>query len=55
MLRFVPSGFGTLFRNPMGVMIFFTNIKPENLIKHLCGLDQMSEEKVRQLLDPADK
>ncbi|KAJ6618015.1 hypothetical protein B0H10DRAFT_1947987 [Mycena sp. CBHHK59/15] len=47
--------FGTLAQNPLGVMIFLTNIKPENIIQHLCELDEMTEEKARQLLDPADK
>ncbi|KAJ6597333.1 hypothetical protein B0H10DRAFT_1959864 [Mycena sp. CBHHK59/15] len=47
--------FGTLARNPLGVMIFLTSIKPENIIRHLCELDEMTEEKARQLLDPADK
>ncbi|KAJ6626472.1 hypothetical protein B0H10DRAFT_2185720 [Mycena sp. CBHHK59/15] len=47
--------FGTLARNPLGFMIFMMNIKPENIIKHLCELDEMTEDKARQLLDPADK
>ncbi|KAJ6603661.1 hypothetical protein B0H10DRAFT_2315727 [Mycena sp. CBHHK59/15] len=47
--------FGTLARNPLGFMIFMMNIKPENIIKHLCELEDMTEEAARQLLDPADK
>ncbi|KAJ6609768.1 hypothetical protein B0H10DRAFT_2295284 [Mycena sp. CBHHK59/15] len=47
--------FGTLARNPLGFMIFMMNIKLENIIKHLCEPDEMTEDKARQLLDPADK
>ncbi|KAJ7104870.1 hypothetical protein C8R44DRAFT_807209 [Mycena epipterygia] len=47
--------FGTLLRNPLGIMIFEMNIKPEDIIQHLRDLDKMDEEMASQLLDPGDK
>ncbi|KAJ7163663.1 hypothetical protein C8R46DRAFT_1163839 [Mycena filopes] len=47
--------FGTLLRNPAGVMIFETHILPADIVTHLSELEEMSKEKASQLLDPADK
>ncbi|KAJ3539797.1 hypothetical protein NMY22_g4564 [Coprinellus aureogranulatus] len=47
--------FATLLRNASGFMVGQTNIKAVDILKHLTGHDGLSEEAVRELLNPADK
>ncbi|KAJ7240291.1 hypothetical protein C8J57DRAFT_1478255 [Mycena rebaudengoi] len=45
----------TLLRNPGGIMVGATNIRPEDIVAHLAALPDVTIEQARQLLDPSDK
>lgn len=49
------TGFATLLRNTLGVMIYQTNLRPHNILFYLSHLPEMSFDKAHQLLDPSDK
>ncbi|KAJ6579361.1 hypothetical protein B0H10DRAFT_2198716 [Mycena sp. CBHHK59/15] len=53
--KHVIKRFATLERNSAGIMIIDTLIKPQNIIRHLCFLPNMSKEAAELLLDPTDK
>ncbi|KAJ7834367.1 hypothetical protein B0H14DRAFT_2590950 [Mycena olivaceomarginata] len=45
----------TLLRNFSGIMVGQTNIRPDDVVKHLAALPDMTLAQARLLLDPADK
>ncbi|KAJ7735697.1 hypothetical protein B0H14DRAFT_2639136 [Mycena olivaceomarginata] len=45
----------TLLRNFSGIMVGQTNIRPDDVVKHLAALPDVTLAQARLLLDPADK
>jgi hypothetical protein len=49
------TGDATLLRNSAGIMVGKTNIRPHDIVQHLAVLPDITFEKAKTLLDPADK